>query len=43
MTDEAVRSGKATIQDADTIFKWTRFESCSMKTVHFMLVQSTAC
>ena len=43
MTDEAVRSGKATIQDADAIFKWTRSESSSMKTVHFMFVQSSVC
>ena len=43
MADEAVRSGKATIQDAEDFFKWTQSENCSMKTVHFMFVQSSVC
>ena len=41
MADEAVMSGKATIQDAEDFLKWTQTENCSMKTMHFMFVQSS--
>ena len=43
MADEAVRSGKNTIQDAEEFFKWTQTESCSMKSVKFMFVKSSMC
>ena len=43
MADEAVRSGKTTIQEADDLFKWTQSEHCSMKNVKFIFVQTSLC
>ena len=43
MADDAVKSGKATIQDAADFFQWTQSENCTMKTVQFMFVSSTDC
>lgn len=43
LADEAVRSGKVTIQDAEDFFKWTQSPDCSLKNVYFIYVPSLEC
>lgn len=43
MADEAVKSGKVTIQDAEEFYDWTQSPSCSFRNVHFLYVSSSEC
>lgn len=43
LADEAVRSGKVTIQDGEEFYQWCQSPFCSLKNVHFLYVPSTEC
>lgn len=43
MADEAVNSGKATIQDALDFFAWTQSDKCSLSSVKFIFLSKEDC
>ena len=43
MADQAMKSGKAVIQDAKDFFGWTQSENCNLKNINFKFVPKEQC
>ena len=43
MADDAVNTGKATIQSAQDFFAWTQSETCNLQSIKFLFIDKAVC